>query len=71
VRDEVTANTCFGTAANGRTHVDAFLAGLPARAAEVQRRCRTVLQAKADALDAVVVAIAVLHHASHVDSSLA
>ena len=50
VRAEVTANTCFGTAANVRAHVDAFLATLPRRAEEVQRRCRTVLQAKADAL---------------------
>jgi hypothetical protein len=51
VRAEVTANTCFGTAANVRAHVDAFLASLPRCAEEVQRRCRTVLQAKADALD--------------------
>jgi hypothetical protein len=51
VRDEVTANTCFGTAAAVRAHVNPFLAGLAARAEEVKRRCRTVLQAQADALD--------------------
>jgi len=58
VRAEVTANTCFGTAANVRAHVDAFLASLPRRADEVQRRCRTVLQATADALDATVTSTA-------------
>lgn len=52
VRDEVTANTCFGTAAAVRTHVGAFFRALAGRASEVQRRCRTVLQARADALDA-------------------
>ena len=50
VREEVTANTCFGTAANVRAHVDPFFAALATRADEVKRRCRTVLQAKADAL---------------------
>ncbi len=65
VRDEVTANTCFGTAATVRAHVDPFLAGLAARADEVQQRCRTILQAKADALDAVTAATAILQHARH------
>jgi transposase len=65
VREEVTANTCFGTAATVRAHVDAFLAGLATRAAEVTRRCRTVLQAKADALDAVDAATAILERARH------
>ena len=65
VRDEVTANTCFGTAANVRAHVDPFFAGLAARTEEVKRRCRTVLQAKADALDAVTVATAILQQARH------
>jgi transposase len=76
VRDEVTANTCFGTAANVRAHVDPFIAGLATRAAEVKRRCHTVLQAKADALDAVRAATAILHDArhpaqAHADSTLA
>lgn len=76
VRAEVTANTCFGTATQVRAHVDPFLAGLAARAEEVTRRCRTVLQTKADALDAVDTATAILQHARHVthanaDSTLA
>jgi transposase len=50
VRDEVTANTCLGTAAAVRVPVDAFFRGLGARVDEVKRRCRTVLQTRADAL---------------------
>jgi transposase len=50
VREEVTANTCLGTAAKVREKVDAFFAGLGARADEVKRRCRTALQARADDL---------------------
>ena len=52
IRDDVTANACFGTAAKVREHVDAFFHGLAQRAAEVKQRCRTVLQARADALSA-------------------
>jgi transposase len=51
-REEVTANTCFGTAANVRAHLDPFFAGLAARADEVKQRCRTELQSRAAALDA-------------------
>jgi transposase len=65
VREEVTANTCFGTAANVRAHVDPFLAGLATRAAEVTQRCRTVLQARADALDAADATTAIVQHAHH------
>ena len=50
VRDEVTANTCFGTKAKVHDKVDAFLAGLAQRKTEVQQRCRTTLQAQADKL---------------------
>jgi transposase len=50
VREEVTANTCFGTAAKVREKVDAFFAGLAERTTEVQQRCRRELQAQADAL---------------------
>lgn len=73
VREEVTANTCFGTAANVRAHIDPFFTGLATRAEEVKRRCRRVLQAKADALDAIAAATALLQHAAHhnVDSTLA
>jgi transposase len=53
VREEVTANTCFGTADQVRAHVDPFLAGLAARTAEVTQRCRTALQSRADAVDAI------------------
>jgi transposase len=65
IREEVTANTCFGTAAAVRAHVDPFFAGLPARVDEVKQRCRTVLQTEADALAAVDAATAILHHARH------
>jgi hypothetical protein len=76
IRDEVTANTCFGTAAKVREHVDPFLAGLATRADAVKQRCRTVLQRKADALDALVAASAILERARHTpqvnaDSTLA
>jgi transposase len=50
VREEVTANTCFGTAAKVREKVDAFFAGLAQRATEVIQRCRRELQALADQL---------------------
>lgn len=47
IREEVTANTCFGTKAKVREHVDAFFSGLKGRIDEVKTRCRTVLQAHA------------------------
>jgi transposase len=50
VREEVTANTCFGTAAKVHEKVDAFFAGLAERTTEVKQRCRRDLQAQADAL---------------------
>jgi putative transposase len=50
VREEVTADTCFGTAAKVRDKVDAFFAGLAQRASEVKQRCRRQLQAQTDAL---------------------
>ncbi len=49
-RAEVTANTCFGTAAKVREYLDRFFASLVERAAEVRQRCRRELQAQADAL---------------------
>jgi transposase len=54
VREEVTANTCFGTADKVRAHVDPFFAGLATRAEEVKQRCRTELQSRADALAATL-----------------
>jgi hypothetical protein len=49
-REEVTANICLGTAVKARGKLEPFLAGLAERADVVQRRCRTTLQAQADAL---------------------
>jgi transposase len=50
IREEVTANTCWGTKAKVREQVGAFFARLSERTEEVTRRCRTALQASADAL---------------------
>jgi transposase len=60
VREEVTANTCFGTANKVRAHVDPFFAGLAARAGVVKQRCRTELQSRAETLDAGRTATTVL-----------
>ena len=49
-REEETANTCFCTATKVQEKMDSFFAGLARRTAEVQLRCRTKLQAEADAL---------------------
>lgn len=49
-RDEVTRNTCLGTKGKVREKVGAFLRGLSGHADEVKQRCRTALQAQADAL---------------------
>jgi transposase len=65
IREEVTANTCFGTAAQVRAHVDPFFAGLAERTAEVQQRCRTELQSRADAVDADRAATAISHAVQH------
>jgi hypothetical protein len=50
IREGVTANTCFGTKATVRAHVDAFFRGLRDRIEQVKTRCRTALQAHAEAL---------------------
>ena len=65
----MTANTCFGTAAKTREKVDAFLAGLAERTAEVKQRCRRDLQAQADAL--VEAASQLFAQSKHVDLTLA
>ena len=49
-RQEATANQCLGTRAAVREKVGGFFTDLTHRREEVKRRCRTVLQAKADAL---------------------
>jgi len=69
VCEEVTANTCFGTKAKVREHVGRFFRTLTDRTAEVKRRCRTVLQARAEAL--ATLAAALLHDSQHVDPTLA
>jgi transposase len=69
IRAEVTANTCFGTTAKVREAVGAFFQGLVDRTDEVARRCRTVLQTRADAF--ATAAAAILQPSSHVDPTLA
>lgn len=68
VREEVTANACFGTAAKVREKVGAFFAGLVERAAEVRQRCRRELQAQADALAGA--AYQMCAETNHVDLTL-
>ena len=50
VRQEATANLCLGTRAAVREKVGDFFSDLTCRREEVKRRCRTVLQAKAEEL---------------------
>ena len=49
-REEATGNLCLGTEAKVQEKVSNFLAGLASRKDEVQRRCRTILQSRAEAL---------------------
>ena len=49
-REEATGNQCLGTRAAVQQRVGDFLAGLANRKGEVRRRCRTVLQSKAECL---------------------
>ena len=51
-RQEATANRCLGTRAAVRDQVGDFFTRLPSRREEVKRRCRTVLQARAEELTA-------------------
>ena len=67
-REEVTANTCLGTATKVQEKLDPFWAGLTKRTAEVQQRCRTILQSQADAL--AVSANQLFAQANHVDLTL-
>ena len=68
-REEVTANTCLGTKAKVREKVGQFFQGLGGRTAEVKQRCRTALQARADALREATDTM--LSQATHVDPNLA
>ena len=47
-REEATGNLCLGTKAKVQERVGGFLAGLTSRREEVKRRCRTILQSRAD-----------------------
>ena len=49
-REEATGNLCLGSKAKVQERVGSFLASLASRKEEVKRRCRTVLQSKAEAL---------------------
>ena len=49
-REEVTANECLGTKAQVQEKMNAFFDRLTHRKDEVRHRCRTLLQARADAL---------------------
>ena len=68
-REEVTANLCLGTKAAVEEKLGHFFAQLAYRTAEVKQRCRTVLQARAEALHRGVQASS--YHAIHVDPTLA
>ena len=50
VREEATGNLCLGTKALVQERVGNFLHGLSSRKDEVKRRCRTVLQSRAERL---------------------
>ena len=49
-REEATGNLCLGTKALVQERVNNFLGGRAIRRDEVKRRCRTVLQSRADGL---------------------
>ncbi len=69
IREEVTANTCFGTKAKVQQPVGQFFRDIVHRTDEVKRRCRRTLQAQADALVPLVDAI--LQPPGHVDPTVA
>ena len=48
-RQEATGNQCLGTKALVQQRLNHFLAGLASRKDEAKRRCRTVLQSRAEA----------------------
>ena len=49
-REEATGNLCLGSRTAVQERVGRFLAGLAGRRDEVRRRCRTVLQSRAETL---------------------
>ena len=48
-REEATGNLCLGTREAVQERVNSYLTGLVNRQYEVRRRCRTVLQSRAEA----------------------
>ena len=50
VREEATGNLCLGSRAKVQEMACSFLAGLAGSKDDVKRRCRTVLQSRANAL---------------------
>ena len=50
VREEATGNLCLGTKSRVQERVGNFLDALASRREEVKRRCRTILQSKAEGL---------------------
>ncbi len=68
-REEVTANLCLGTKAAVQEKLGHFFVQLAFRTEEVERRCRTALQAGAE--EFLRAAQASFHPTIHVDSTLA
>ena len=68
-REEVTANLCLGTKAAVQEKLGNFFAQLAYRTEEVKHRCRTALQARAEALPGTAQANS--YQTIHVDSTLA
>lgn len=68
-REEVTANTCLGTKAKVEEMMGEFFQQLAGRTEEVKQRCRTVLQAQADAFS--MGEAGALMQQNHVDPTLA
>lgn len=68
-REEVTANACLGTKAKVEDKMGQFFQRLASRTDEAKQRCRTVLQAQADAL--IMAGTGIFQQSAHVDLTLA
>jgi hypothetical protein len=69
IRDELTANACFGARAKVQLHVGQFFRDIAHRTDKVKRRCRRALQEQVDVLAPIIHAI--LHQPDHVDPTVA
>lgn len=67
-REEATGNVCLGTKAKVQKKMEQFFDRLASRADEVKGRCRTVLQAEADAL--TMTGAGMVQQPTHVDLTL-